>query len=287
VANEDMKDGWNGVSGAEWVRLHDAYDRMLAPWADLLATTVAVRQGEHVVDIGCGNGATTRQAALAAGAGGAGGTATGVDLSAPMLEQARKRAAEEGVPNVAFVQADAQTDPLGERAGRYDAAISRFGVMFFEDPVAAFANVHAAMAPGGRLAMVSWGPVEGQQWLTLALGAALAHVPPSNFGGGPDEPGMFGLSRTGFIERTLGQAGWTGVEVAAFPGRMLVGGGGSLDATMDYVVNGGPGRALLEGAEPAQAAKAVAAMRAALADHMTDRGVVLEGVALVTTALAS
>lgn len=287
MANEDMKDGWNGVSGAEWVRLHDAYDRMLAPWADLLAHTVAVQPGEHVLDIGCGNGVTTRQAAVAAGVGGAEGTATGVDLSAPMLEQGRKRAAEEGVANVSFVQADAQTDTLGDRAGRYTAAVSRFGVMFFEDPVAAFTNVHGAMAPGGRLAMVSWGPMEGQQWLTLALGAALAHVPPVTFGGGPDEPGMFGLSRTEFIERTLGQAGWTGVEVTRHPGTMLVGGGGNLDHTMDYVVNGGPGRALLEGAEPDQAAKAVAAIRAVLADRMTDEGVVLDGVALVTTALAS
>jgi SAM-dependent methyltransferase len=204
-----------------------------------------------------------------------------------MLEQARKRAAEEGVPNVSFVQADAQTDALGDRAGRYDVAVSRFGVMFFDDPVAAFTNVRGAMAPGGRLAMVSWGPAEDQQWLTLALGAALAHVAPSNFGGGPDEPGMFGLSRTEFIERTLVQAGWTGVEVTRHPGTMLVGGGGSLDDTMDYVVHGGPGRALLEGAEPAQAAQAVAAMRAALAEHVTDQGVVLGGVALVTTALAS
>ena len=290
MANEDMKEGWNGTSGAEWVRLHDAYDRMLAPWADLLADTVAVQPGEHVLDIGCGNGVTTRAAAVAAaGDGGDGGegTATGVDLSAPMLEQARKRAAEEGVANVTFVQADAQTDDLGRPPAGYDVAISRFGVMFFEDPVAAFTNVHRAMGPGGRLTVVSWAPMATQQWLTLTLGAALEHLPPPDFTGAPDSPGMFGLSRTEHIQRTLGAAGWTDVDIAVHPGPMLIGGGGSLDATMDYVERSGPGRALLEGAEPDQAAKAVAAIRTALTAHLTDAGVALEGVALVTTALAS
>jgi SAM-dependent methyltransferase len=245
-----------------------------------------------VLDIGCGNGVTTRAAAVAAGDGagngnGAGGSATGVDLSAPMLEQARKRAAEEGVANVTFVQADAQTDDLGRPPAGYDVAISRFGVMFFEDPVAAFANVHRAMGPGGRLTVVSWAPMATQQWLTVTLGAALEHLPPPDFTGAPDSPGMFGLSRTDHIQQTLAAAGWTDVDIAVHAGPMLIGGGGSLDAAMDYVEHSGAGRALLEGADPDRAAKAVAAIRTALADHLTDAGVALEGVALVTTALAS
>ena len=289
VANEDMKEGWNGVSGAEWVRLHDAYDRMLAPWALLLAEAAAIRPGEHVLDVGCGNGVTTREAARAAGPD---GTATGVDLSAPMLEQARKAAAEEGVANVAFRQGDVQTDDLGrpgDGVPGYDVVVSRFGVMFFEDPVAAFTTVRATMARGGRLALVSWAPMGRQQWLTETMAAALEHVPPPPLmtGDTGDAPGMFGLSTTERIEAVLGAAGWTGVTVAEHARPMLIGGGGSLDDTMDYLEHSGPGRALLEGVEPERGARAMAAVREAIEPHLTPEGVVLEGVGLVTTALAS
>lgn len=292
MANEDMKEGWNGVSGAEWVRLYDAYDRMLAPWAELLAAGAAIRAGEHVLDIGCGNGVTTRDAARAAAPD---GTATGVDLSAPMLERARKTAAEEGVANVTFRQGDVQTDDLRPEgqgqadadADGYDVAVSRFGVMFFDDPVAAFANVHRAMAPGGRLAIVSWAPITGQQWLARTMAAALEHVPPPDFETSGQGPGMFGLSTTERIEEVLGAAGWTGIEVAEHARPMLIGGGGSLDATVDYLEHSGPGRALLDGVEPERAARALAAIRTAIEPHLTPEGVVLEGVGLVTTALAS
>jgi SAM-dependent methyltransferase len=291
VANEDMDEGWNGVSGAEWVRLQDAYDRMLAPWADLLAATAAVAPGERVLDVGCGNGITTRQAARAAAGPGPddkNGSATGVDLSAPMLEVARKTAAEEGVDNVTFVRADAQTDPLPPAGDPpYDVVISRFGVMFFDDPVAAFANFARATRPGGRLTIVSWAPGDRQQWLAVPLGAALAHLPPPDFAAGPDAPGMFGLSTPERISGVLEAAGWTDVTTVDHARPMLIGGGGSLDATMDYIEHSGPGRALLEGADPAPAARAVAAIRASFEDHLTADGVVLEGVALVTTALAS
>lgn len=279
MANEDMKEGWNGVSGAEWVRLHDRYDAMLATWADLIDTTAAVAPGERVLDIGCGNGATTRRAARAAAPE---GEAVGVDLSEPMLAQARKRAAEEGVANVDFVVADAQTDPLGDP---YDVAVSRFGVMFFDDPVAAFSNVNTAMRPGGRLAILSWAPMAEQQWLLVTTTAALEHLPPPAFGG--DGPGMFGLAAVDKITDVLARAGWTDVDVQPHRRTMPVGGGGSVDDAMDYLVNGGPGRAMLEGADPDVAAKAIAAIRRSLGPYVTDRGVELEGATLMTTALAS
>lgn len=286
MANEEMKEGWNGTSGAEWVRLHESYDRMLAPWADLLAGAADVQPGERVLDLGCGNGVTTRAAAVAAGPEGG---ATGVDLSGPMLDQARKRAAEEGVDNVDFVQADVQTDPLGPDAGRYDVVISRFGVMFFDDPVAAFANVRSAMRPepGGRLAIVSWAPMDGQQWLLVPMGAALAHLPPPTITTAADAPGMFGLATAERAHQVLEAAGWTGVATRTQAGSMLVGGGGSLDDTIDYLRHSGPGRALFDGADPEPAAAALDAIRTALSAHLTDEGVVLEGVARLTTALAS
>jgi SAM-dependent methyltransferase len=283
MANEDMKEGWNGASGAEWVRLHDRYDATLAAWADLIATTAAVSPGDRVLDIGCGNGVTTRRAARAAAPE---GEAVGVDLSEPMLAQARKRAAEEGVANVDFRVADAQTDPLGAADSPYDVAVSRFGVMFFDDPVAAFANVNQAMRPGGRLAILSWAPMPEQQWLLVPMAAAREHVPPPpGFGG--DGPGMFGLSVPEHITDVLTRAGWTDVDIQLHRRAMPIGGGGGVDDTMEYIVNGGPGRALLEGVAPDVAAKAIAAIRRSLDPHITDRGVELEGVTLMTTALAS
>ena len=280
MANEDMKEGWNGVSGAEWVRLHDRYDRHLATWAELILDTAAIDSGESVLDIGCGNGETTRRAARAAAPE---GRAVGVDLSEPMLAQARKRAAEDGIANVDFVVGDAQTDPLG---GPYDVAISRFGVMFFDDPVAAFANVDRAMRPGGRLAIVSWAPLSEQQWLLVPVGAALEHLPPPELGE-PGGPGMFGLSSIEEITDVLTRAGWTDVDVRPHRRTMPVGGGRNLDETMEYLVSSHTGRSMLEGADPDLAAKAIDAMRAALEPHLTDRGVELEGATLMTTALAS
>ncbi|HEY8545563.1 MAG TPA: class I SAM-dependent methyltransferase, partial [Acidimicrobiales bacterium] len=241
MANEEMKEGWNGEMGAQWVRRHDSYDRMLAPWAELLAATAAIRPGEHVLDVGCGNGITTREAARAAAPD---GTVTGVDLSAPMLAHARTVAGQEGLSNVELRQADAQTDDLapgGDRPG-YDVVVSRFGVMFFDDPVAAFANIRKVTAPGGRLALVTWAPVQRQQWLLEMITAALQHVPPPELPTGPDQPGMFGLSTTERIEAVLEGSGWSDVAVTEHPRPMVIGGGTTLDDAMDY----------LEGSRPAQ-----------------------------------
>jgi len=329
MVNREQKDNWNGVSGAEWVRRQDRYDRMLQPWADVLASAAAVVPGERVLDLGCGCGTTTR---AAAGQAGPEGLAVGFDVSEPMLAQARRRAADDGVGNVRFVLGDAQVDDLaaaskdagagpGQRAAAgqavgagpgsrdaaangatvagpngdagYDLAISRYGVMFFDDPVAAFANVEKAMRPGGRLAVVTWAPLPGQEWILVpaaaaaSVGVAIPAPPGANGDDGGTVPGMFSLSQPERIAAVLAGAGWVDVETTTEQRTILFAGGGTLDEAMDFFASSGPGRNLLADATPAEASRALAAIRTAMEPHVTARGVEFEGVACVTRALPS
>src|SRR5690242_10567588 len=132
---------------------------MHAPFTDLILRAAALRAGLNVLDVGCGSGGTTLAAARLV----APGRVLGLDLSGPMLAQARAGAEAAGLANVTFQQGDAQVESL-EPAG-FDIAISRFGVMFFADPVAAFANIRSATRPGGRLVFVCWQPLAANQWL--------------------------------------------------------------------------------------------------------------------------
>ena len=154
IANTAQAEHWNSGDAIEhWLRNQDRYDRMLQPFADLILQTAALQPGEQVLDVGCGYGATTLEAARRV----APGPVLGVDLSGPMLSVAKDRAAGSGLANVAFEHGDVQVYPFGP--ARFDAVISRFGVMFFEDPVAAFANIRSAVRPGGRLVFACWQPL--------------------------------------------------------------------------------------------------------------------------------
>ena len=157
TANQDQRDAWNGDSGQRWVADADHRDAIHAPVAEALIAAAHLTAGEDVLDIGCGCGATT----LAAGRDATPGTATGIDLSAPMLDIARHRADAADDATVSYLEADAQTHPFAP--GAYDVAISRFGTMFFDDPVAAFANVAHGVRPGGRLCFATWQPLEANE----------------------------------------------------------------------------------------------------------------------------
>ncbi len=224
MANEAQRENWNGESGRNWVERQDQFDASNATWADLLLATAAPAAGERVLDVGCGCGATTLAAARGVGPG---GQAVGADLSEPMLGVARGRAERAGVPNTAFAVADAQTDDLAALGGDgrglpYDLAISRFGVMFFDDPPAAFANVAAAVRPGGRLTFVCWGPLAHQEWLTVPLGAAAPVLGVTPGEGGP--PPMLSLADADDVTGLLRKSGWAEVTTALEDRPMPVGG---------------------------------------------------------------
>jgi SAM-dependent methyltransferase len=269
MANETARTDWNGVGGEAWVAEADHRDRVLAPVLDAVLGAAALTAGERVLDLGCGCGAATLAAARAVGPG---GHALGVDISDTMLGVARARAAGLGVGTVDFVTADAQTHDLP--ADR-DVAISRFGTMFFDDPVAAFANVGRSLRPGGRLAIATWQPLAENEWLTL-LGDALrpfGDLPVAV----PDTPGMFAQSSAGRIGDVLGAAGFTDVDVR--PATVPMPLGDHARATT-YLSTVGMARAVLNPLDDATRATAVRA----IADRIAGDHVTLHGAILLTTA---
>ena len=279
IANTDQAERWNsGEDLAHWLDNQARYDRMNEPFTALILDAAAFRPGAQVLDVGCGCGGTTLAAArlIAPGQG------VGVDLSGPMLARARARAEAAGLGNAVFQQGDAQVHPL--EPARFDTVMSRFGTMFFADPVAAFANVRSAVRPGGRLIFVCWQPLAANQWL-LVPGAALAeHLPPPGFGSG-DGPGMFAFADPDRVRPILAAAGWRDIEITSEPRSILVGGGGSVDDAVEFLRTGSMGRMMLAGADADTVDRAVASVRAALTPYADAEGVHLDaGVWLVQAA---
>ena len=278
MANQAMRDLWDGESGAAWARLEERYDGTLAPWAELLADVAAIGPGEDVLDVGCGFGTTSLDAASRTGPSGA---VLGVDLSSVMVARARERAAAAGLDHLRFAVADAQTDDVG---ADHDVVISRFGIMFFDDPVAAFAHLAASVRPGGRLAVLAWAAADRQEWLTVPAAAALAHVPFPDFGA-PGAPGAFALADADRTAGILAATGWSDVAIEPHTRTQRLGGTDALELAMDYVVSSGPGRALLAGApDDAARERAIAAVREALAARATTDGIPVDGTAWAVTA---
>lgn len=273
-ANQAQHEAWNGESGTRWVADADRRDAALAPVATSLLAAAHLRPGETVLDLGCGCGITTIAAAdLVAPA-----DVVGIDLSGPMLALARQRA---GSRNAEFLQADAQTHPFDP--GRFDVALARFGTMFFDDPVAAFANIATAMRPQGRMCLATWQPLEANDWLLLP-GAALlqyGHLPDAASGAGP---GMFSQSDPRVVTRVLTDAGWTSVEIT--PTRLTLTLGTDEHEALDYLVDTGIARAVLDTIEAPLLDEALRAVASILADHRTDDGVQLDGgVNLITATI--
>jgi len=268
IVNTDQAEHWNsGEDLTHWITNQARYDRMNEPFAALILAAAQLRPGRHVLDVGCGCGGTTLAAARVI----APGQAVGLDLSGPMLARARADAEAAGLRNAVFQQGDAQVHPL--EAARFDTVLSRFGTMFFADPVAAFANIRSATRPGGRLVFVCWQPLAAQQWL-LVPGAALAeHVPPpAGFGSG-DGPGMFAFSDPDRPREILAAAGWRDIEITAEHASILVGGGGSIEDAVEFMRTGSMGRMMLAGADAGTFDRAVASVRTALAPYADADGV--------------
>ena len=269
-ANAAQIDYWNAMAGGTWAELQAQLDRQLEPMGARAMEGFNAKPGERVLDIGCGCGQTTLALAQQVGPLGA---VTGVDVSKAMLEVARGRAAPAGSARPSFVEVDAQTGDLGQ--GVFDGAFSRFGVMFFADPVAAFANIGRSLKPRGRLTFVCWRPYEENLWMRTPAEAAASLLPAQSAAMAPDPlaPGPFAFSDPVRVWDILENAGFQAIEIRPFNAPI---GGGNLDETVALAMRVGPlGGAMRE--NPRLAKPIAAAVRASLATHETPGGVMLRG----------
>jgi len=258
-ANQQQAEAWNGTEAAHWVDHADRYDRQLAPFGDALLERVQMESHHVVLDVGCGCGATTLEAARRARA------AVGVDLSEPLLSIATHRARSAALDNAEFVVADAQTHEFAE--GAFDLAISQFGLMFFDQPVSAFANLRRALAPGGRAAFVCWQGLEANEWISVVGRAVAQHGTLPTLGGQARGPGMFALKDPDEIAVLLDGAGFTQIELEAIAPSILLGGGGTLEESLDFLLGMGIARGLLSQVDTTARDAAIADIRRALAEH--------------------
>jgi SAM-dependent methyltransferase len=209
MSNEKQITYWNQIAGPKWVKLGDAMDARLAAINDLLLQTCAAQPGETILDIGCGTGVTALPLANAVGPA---GHVTGIDVSAPMLAVARTRCA--AAVNISLLQADAATHQFGTK--KFDLLASRFGVMFFTDPYAAFRNLRAALARGGRLVFACWAGIAGNPHWQIPFDRAVAELGPPE-PKHPRAPGPMAFSDPAYVSDILAQAGFDDIVITATP----------------------------------------------------------------------
>ncbi|WP_261574229.1 class I SAM-dependent methyltransferase [Frankia gtarii] len=264
ASNAAQLSSWDGAGGTFWVANADRFDEGIAAYHDRFLAAAQIAETATVLDIGCGSGRTTLDAARRA----AGGSVLGVDLSSEMLELARQRQEREHITNATFKQADAQVCPFP--AGTFDLAVSRHGVMFFGDPLVAFTNLARALRPGGRIVLLTWQPFERNEWLKafftcLSAGGQMP-VPPS------DAPSPFALSDPDRIRSLLDAAGFSDIEVEGLVEPMYF--GPDPDDAFQFVSAHHAG--LVRDLDPATKARALDGLRTNLAEHHTERGVLYD-----------
>ena len=256
---------WNGPGGERWLANHEQTERTVMPFGQDALAAAAPKPGERVLDIGCGTGATTAELARLVAPG---GRVLGADISHLLIGRARQRK----VANAEFIVADAATHDFD--AGAFDLAFSRFGVMFFGDPAAAFKNIRRALKPLGRLVFVCWRTLAENFWARVPMQAGAEHLPPLPRPG-PEDPGPFSFGDRGRVERILSDAGFGAPTVRPLDRPIRL--GKDIDEALDSVLRIGPMSRLFADATPAQIDKAKAAIAGALGPHAGAAGVALPG----------
>jgi SAM-dependent methyltransferase len=251
-AQSEQTARWNGPAGRAWVEAQHVLDRLFTPFEDLLVEAVRATSARSVLDVGCGTGSTT--IAIARSLDGT-GRSLGVDISEPMITLARARAEQARVP-AAFVIADAQV--YGFEPASVDMIVSRFGVMFFSDPVQAFANLRRAAREGAQLRLIAWRSAAENPFMTTAERAAaplLPNLPPRR----PDGPGQFAFADRDSVHAILNHSGWSGIDIRPI----------DVDCSLaeqdlsPYVTKLGPVGLLLQDADEATRARVAESIRSA------------------------
>jgi SAM-dependent methyltransferase len=263
ASNTEQARAWDGDEGRYWADHADEFDAALRAYQPIFMSAAALDGGHAVLDVGCGTGQCSIEAAQQVGVGS--GQVLGVDLSEAMLEVARDRASGAGLTNVTFTQADAQVHPFTPQS--FDTAIGRTSAMFFGDPAEGFANLFAALRPGGRLVLLVWQPLERNEWLRAILGAMAAgrDLP----GPPPGAPGPFALSQPARVRELLGRAGFARTELQGLEQPMYFGPTAEDATSFMHGLNAW----MLRDLGRAEQARALVALAETMRDHDGERGV--------------
>ena len=276
--NAQQIEYWNVTTGPRWVELQERLDAQIEPLGLQVMERAAISVGERALDVGCGCGQTSLQLAERVGPH---GSVLGIDVSAVMLERAAERARAAGLTHLEFANADAQIHDFG--SARFDLLFSRFGVMFFADPRAAFGNLRRALVPGGRLAFASWQELARNPWMrdpTVAAAALLELPPPPP----PGSPGPFAFSDAERVTGILEDAGFVDVAHEPVACRLSLGGGGGIDDAVRFMLQVGPVAAALREAPEAKRSAVASAVAEVLRAHESDDGIVMDGAIWIVTA---
>jgi SAM-dependent methyltransferase len=270
-SNSPQAQAWDGTEGEYWADHAERFDRSVAHYQPTFMDAASIETGSRVLDVGCGTGQTTRDAARRA----TGGHALGVDLSARMIEVARVLADREGIPNARFQHADAQVHPFP--AGGFDIALSRTGSMFFGRPDVAFANIASALRPGGRLTLLTWQPAARNEWISVFAQVLTGGEPPLP---APGVPGPFSLGDPDHVRALLAGVGFARMGFTALTGPMYY--GRDVEDAQTFVL--GLLGWMLKGRSRADRQRAVDALDAALESHLGPDGVAFASAAWLVTA---
>lgn len=275
--NDEQRTRWDGADGEYWASHQERMDLVLQPVLKPLIEFAAPLPGSTVVDVGSGCGATTLELARAVGPS---GRVVALDLSGPMIAVAQERL--RAFPHTTFLHGDAAELPLKGVAG--ELMISRFGIMFFGDPVAAFSNLRTGLAAGGRLRLACWRPIHENPWLQIPLHAVYEHAPrlPKPV---PEEPGPFSFGDPARVTRILTSAGFTAPTFTPLDIQMDL--GGSLEEAAAQATEMGPAKRALTDLPEEVRAKAVDSVRRAIEPHVSANGVRLAGAVWLVAAQSS
>lgn len=277
-ANRLQLEAWDTEGARQYLDYGDLNEALFAPFGRVMLEAARLKPGDRVLDVGCGHGASTLEAAERVGPS---GRVSGVDISAEMLEPARKRIAFEDVNNVELIRADAQVHAF--EAESFDAAISRFGTMFFEDPRAAFANLAHALRPSGRLVFVCWQDPLKNEWVAVALGAAIEALGRAPDLGPPGAPGPFAFADGDRLSQLLTEGGFRNVtlETVTRPVRI----GRDLDHAVGFIMSLPQSQQLFASAPRDVIDAVVAKLRAAFAPYLGSHGMVMDATAWLVSAI--
>jgi SAM-dependent methyltransferase len=275
VPNAKLHEEWNNTTGHRWLERHEAIDRQIAPFGRRAMERANIRAGQRILDVGCGSGETTLDLARRVGKS---GSVMGVDISHLLLERARDLAARSSLANVQFEQGDAQTFQFDRQS--FDVVFSRFGIMFFDDPEAAFGNLRSALRPGGLLTFVCWPAPRENQFMTIPMAAAARHITLPE-PGEPDAPGPFAFADLDRVRRILSRVGFSEIETDRLVEKV---GGGSLDEVANMLLQLGPLSSLLDSLDEPTRRAILGDIHSALTEFGSTGRVWLDAMACLVTA---